>query len=153
MLPLCFVNVPASLIWKNVVVPAFLSLFPSLNFSLCQSQKPSLLSPHLHSSPFYQCLPPSLILEAVTAEQRTKQSTLSVKVSLNISPCSLSHLLSFRLLFLSLSLSPTKWPPNAGTFIFIVLSSPEDPLQCRGVIYNTPGAFREACGLLGLLIH
>lgn len=123
MLPLCFVNVPASLIWKNVVVPAFLSLFPSLNFSLCQSQKPSLLSPHLHSSPFYQCLPPSLILEAVTAEQRTKQSTLSVKVSLNISPCSLSHLLSFRLLFLSLSLSNQMAPQCRDFHIYCPLLS------------------------------
>lgn len=160
MLLLCFVNGPVFFIGcRNVLVPAFLSLFSSHYFFLCQFQKPFFLSPDLHSFPLYIFLSLCLILQSVKAEQ----TACSEKETAH---CQWDWASTFHLLFLIFSfgfpffplLSLIKWHTcllgsfwrgvsQQGTFIFLllssplltspVLSSPADPL-CVEVWYITP---------------
>ncbi len=126
---------------ENVLLFAFLCLFPSLCFFLCQFQKPFFLSPDLHSSPSYPFLSLSLILQAVKAVQTAcsenkNERTVSETEPQHFTFC-LPHFLSSPFLFLSL----IKWPTclsgsylegclTAGVFIFIHLSSLSSPLLC-----------------------
>lgn len=148
VLLLCFVNVPASLSdGKNALVPAFHSRSPFLFLSISQAFLPISTSPFfpilsLSASLFNSCGSQSRTDSMLGEQNRVRcqwnrASTFSPLVSLSFFCFSLPNQTA-HLLFSSFWTGVSCRHRNIYSPLF-PFSSPQDPLQHQGMIYDPHG--------------